>query len=280
MLRMTACFAVLASVSGLALAQQSAAWAVHNRYAELSSGLHQQNYREQDTGGLTTDGTLDTETGHQHQISAALRWQTENGWLLHLQAQRETGATDYNGYLQSGSGSLTPFRTTTGNVASSYAAQLGYALNSATWAAMPADWQLVPMMQVSRHHWQRNLAQYSESYRFNTYAVGAMLQWQARLGTVLELQALSGHTGAADVNVQALNFAAQQPGGAMRQWHIALSQDLGQLANAPALKGWRGLARYSQSTLAHDASPVVNGLQAPPNQHKSSAWALGVQKQF
>ncbi len=245
--RQFVCFALLASVSGLALAQQSADppavqsapdfWAGHNRYAELTRGQHQQNYREQDTGGLTADGTLDTETGHQDQISAALRWQTAGGWLLNLQAQRETGATDYNGYLQSGNGSLTPLRTTSGNVASSYAAQLGYALNSATRAAVPQDWQLVPMVQVSRHHWQRNLAQYSETYRYSAWAAGAMLQWQARPGTVLELQALSGRTGSADVNVQALNFAARQPGGAMRQWHIAISQDLGQHCQCPIPQG-------------------------------------------
>ncbi|MBH2009222.1 MAG: hypothetical protein I8H71_05935 [Xanthomonadaceae bacterium] len=136
------CFALMASVSGLALAQQSAdpqvvqsapySWAGHNRYTELTRGQHQQNYREQETQGLTADGVLNTETGHQDHISAALRWQTPDGWLLNLQAQRETGPTDYNGYLQSGNGSMTPLRTTSGNVASSYAAQLGYALNSAT----------------------------------------------------------------------------------------------------------------------------------------------------
>ncbi|MBH2009221.1 MAG: hypothetical protein I8H71_05930 [Xanthomonadaceae bacterium] len=129
---------------------------------------------------------------------------------------------------------------------------------------MPQDWQLVPMVQVSRHDWQRNLAQYNESYRYSAWAASAMLLWQARPGTVLELQALSGRTGSADVNVPALNFAAQQPGGAMRQWHITISQDLGLLANAEFLKDWRVLARYSKSTLAHDASPVANDLQAPP----------------
>jgi hypothetical protein len=268
-----------AACMGSAAAQTPASWHAHNRYIELARGQHQQNYREQDTNGLTADGILDTETGHQDHISAALRWQTENGWLLNLQAQRQTGATDYNGYLQSGSG-LTPFRTTTGNVTSSYAAQLGYALNSATWAAMPEGWQLVPMVQVSRYDWLRNLAQYSETYRYSAWAAGAMLQWQARPGTVFELQALSGRTGSADVNVPSLNFAARQPGGAMRQWHIALSQDLGLLANAPSLQGWRVLARYSKTNIAHGASPVANGLQAPPNQHRSSAWMLGVQKQF
>lgn len=269
-----------AGCMGTAVAQTPVPWHDYNRYIELSAGQHQQNYREQDTGGLTADGILDTETGHQDHISAALRWQTASGWLLNLQAQRETGATDYKGYLQSGNGSLTPFRTTSGNIASSYAAQLGYALNSANWAAVPENWQLVPLVQISQHDWQRNLAQYSETYRYSAWAAGAMLQWQARLGTLLELQLLSGRTGSADVNVQTLNFAAQQPGGSMRQWHIALSQDVGLLANAPSLQGWRVLARYSKTTIAHDASPIVNGLQAPPNQHKSSAWVLGVQKQF
>lgn len=93
---------------GIAAAQTATPW--HRHYIELGRGQHQQNYREQDAGGRTADGILDTETGHRDHISAALRWQTENSCSLNLQAQRETGPTDYNCHLQSNR--LTPPRVT------------------------------------------------------------------------------------------------------------------------------------------------------------------------
>jgi len=109
---------------------ESFSWAKHNRYIEAYAGSHNQDYQEQDTQGLTTNGVLDTETGNQDHIGLALRWQTSGGWLMQLQAQRQSGTTNYNGYLQSGGGSLTPYRATTGNVATQLAVQVGYALNS------------------------------------------------------------------------------------------------------------------------------------------------------
>lgn len=268
-----------AACMGTAAAQTPLPWHVYNRYVELSAGQHQQNYREQDTNGLTADGVLDTETGHQDHIAAALRWQTENGWLLNLQAQRETGPTNYNGYLQTSSG-LTPYRAITGNTAHSTTAQLGYALNSSTWAAMPDAWQLVPLLQISRHHWQRNLVQYGETYQHNTHAIGALVQWQARPGTVLEAQAMVGRAHAASVNVPSLGFAASQPGGHLHEWQLGLNQDLAALTGNPIYNDWRLSVRYARSQYSHGMSPVVNGLQAPPNSHHPVSWTLGLQKQF
>jgi hypothetical protein len=74
-------------------------WANQNRFVEVSGGQRHQDYQESDTQGLTSNGVLDTETGKQSHIGIALRWQTSTHWLLHLQAQRQSGATDYNGYL-------------------------------------------------------------------------------------------------------------------------------------------------------------------------------------
>lgn len=150
---------------GVALAQSTPPppdqWAQYNRYVEVAAGVQQQDYREQDISGLTTDGVLDTETGRQSAFGAALRWQTDSGWLVQLKAQRQSGATDYSGYLQTGNGSHIPYQVRTGNVAEQFRINLDHALNASTWPAMPERWQLTPLVQVGWHHWQRNLVHYA-----------------------------------------------------------------------------------------------------------------------
>lgn len=199
---------------------------------------------------------------------------------MQLQFQRQSGTTDYSGHLQSGSKALTPYRARTNNTASQLGLAAGYALNAGNWPVLPAAWQVVPLFQVSQFDWQRNLAQYSESYRHGSVAAGALLQWQARSGTVLELLGLRGRAHDANVSVPTFAFAAQQPAGAYWQWHIGISQSLADVGAANALAGWRLAARYSASRYSHAASVPVNGLQAPPSQYQPSAWSLGLQKQF
>ena len=289
----TGCALALLLVSCFAVAQQTrrpmdaplqlamtTSWASHNKYVEVFAGQRHQDYREFDTQGITADGILDTETGDQAHIGIALRWQSAEGWLWHFQAQRQSGTTDYNGYLQNGNGTLSTLLARTGNVQAQASVSVGYALNTANWHVMPENWQLTPLLQLGRYQWQRNLVQYSESYGFNTAAVGALLQWRARPGIVLELQVLTGQTYSASVEVPALGFDAGQPGGNLNEWQIAISQDLGTITGAPALAGWRGTARYTASKYDHGASPTVNGVQAPPNQHQPSAWSVGIQKQY
>ena len=132
------------SVTSLALLWFSAAhaqtentntWPAHNRYVALNVGQQQQNYRELDTQGITTNGTLNTETGRQRHLGAAISYQATSGWLLGFDAQRQTGATAYSGYLQAGNGSLSPYAARTGNVATRYSAHVGYGLNASTWEA-------------------------------------------------------------------------------------------------------------------------------------------------
>ena len=95
-------------------------WPAHNRYLALNVGQQQQNYRELVSQGLTTNGTLNAETGRQRHLGAAISWQTTSGWLLGFDAQRQTGATAYSGYLQAGNGSLSPYVARTGNVATQF----------------------------------------------------------------------------------------------------------------------------------------------------------------
>ena len=121
----------------------------HNRYVALTLGQKQHNYRELDTQGITTNGSLNTETGRQRHLGAAISWQAGSGGLIGLDAQRQTGATAYNGYLQAGNGSLSPYAARTGNVATQYSAYVGYGLNVNTWGVMPSTWQITPLLQLS-----------------------------------------------------------------------------------------------------------------------------------
>jgi hypothetical protein len=255
-------------------------WVAQNRYLELFAGQHQQDYREIDTLARTGNGILDSENGAQSDVGLALRWQSTAGWLFHLQAQRQSGATDYNGYLQAGNGSLTPYRARTGNTATQFSLNFGYALNVNTWAVMPANWQITPMLQFGKHHWERNLVQYRETYDYNTQALGGLVQWQVRAGTVLDAQILAGRAQPASVSVPVLGFIARQPAGQLREWQLGIVQDLSSITTISMLKGWHVTARYASGRYEHGPSIVVNGLQAPPNQQRSRTWTLGLQKQF
>ena len=228
---------LVSSLAAWVPVQAQTGWAAYNRNLEVSTGSHQQHYTEQDTQGLTTDGVLDRETGRQNHLGLAANWQTQNGWLLGVTGQRQTGATDYQGYLQDGNGDLRPYNSRTGNTATQWQVHIGYAINADTWPTMPASLQVTPLLQWGQHRWQRNLAQYSESYRFQTYALGAKAQWQAKPGLVLEGQILAGRAQAAHVSVGSFDFVATQPSGAWRHWQIGLTQDLGALSGKEALAG-------------------------------------------
>lgn len=151
-------------------------WAAQNRFIEIFGGQHEQNYLETDTLGLTPNGVLDTETGQQNHVGISLRWQTDNHLLVHLQAQRQSGVTDYNGYLQASNGTLSPYRAGSGNTASQISLAMGYALNASNWPVLSPRWQIIPLLQISQHQWDRNLVQYSETYTHSNYATGALLQ--------------------------------------------------------------------------------------------------------
>ena len=145
---------------------------------------------------------------------------------------------------------------------------------------MPSTWQVTPLLQLSQQHWQRNLAQYSEAYRHTAAAGGVQAQWQIKPGTVLDAQALFGSAQPATVSVPAFGFDATQSGGSYQQWHLGITQDIGAATGQAVLDGWRIAALYARSQYGHGASAVVNGLQAPPNEHRPSVWTLGLQKQF
>lgn len=130
-----ATLALLSFSAAHAKTENTSTWPAQNRYVAVNVGQQQQNYRELDSQGLTTNGTLNTETGRQRHLGAAISWQADSGWLVGLDAQRQTGATAYSGYLQASNGSLSPYAARTGNVATQYSAYVGYGLNASTWGA-------------------------------------------------------------------------------------------------------------------------------------------------
>lgn len=259
--------------------QPLSSWSAQNRFVEISAGQLWQNYVEKDTRRLTPNGVLDSETGRQSLQSLVLRWQAANHWLVNLQAERRGGPTNYNGYLQT-RGTLIPYQARTANLAFHYSVELGMAMNHNNVNGIPAGWQFAPVLRLERTRWDRHLTQYSESYSHATQAVGLMVQWRPLPGTLLELHAIKGSSRTADVNVPKLGFEASQPGGSIRQKQLAISQDLQTVSGAGALAGWRVVARYSDTEFGHGESLAVNGLQAPPNVHRTSSWRLGIQRQF
>ncbi len=128
-------------------------WAAHNRHLSISATQLHQRYREQDTQGLTTDGTLNSERGNAPGTTLQGRWQGDLSLVTHslpLWLQASTtwvqGQTQYDGYLQSGS-TLTPYRAKTGNTWRSHSVALGAAIAVDKRHASPVV-RLFP-------HWQR-----------------------------------------------------------------------------------------------------------------------------
>lgn len=260
-------------------AAEAADWTEANRWLGLSAGRQVMDYRERDTQGRTRDGTLDTEQGSLTAQRIEARWQFNSGWVIDLSGQRASGSSRYDGYLQSGSG-LTAYQATSQHRLQAWRATAGYALGAAQARWMPADWQLLALAQYGSDRWQRQLVQYDETYRFDRWALGGQLQWMPRRGSLLEAQALWGRTRPATVRVPALGFQAEQPGCGTAAWQVGLTQDLGVLAAQAGLAGWRLTLRGGRESACHQASPVVAGLQAPPNEHLPSTWMLGAQKHF
>lgn len=184
---------------------------------------------------------------------------------LWLQAQtaQVTGQTDYNGYLQTGN-TLTPYRAKTGNTWRSHSVALGVPL---TWSQAP-HWQVVPYVQWASAQWQRNLVQYGETYRYRSTGLGLLLQWAVTYRLTFEAGAARRRQSLASVAVPAFDFAAQQGRGIETELSAAARWQLG--------SRWHVQASAASTRFRNGDSPVVQGLQAPPNTHRPLRYALGV----
>lgn len=260
-------------------------WQAHNRTLALQVQQRQHAYREIDTKGLTTDGTLNSETGAVQGWAVQARWQGSAGPMpLWLEAgtSEASGQTDYNGYLQNGN-KLIPYRAKTGNHWQRTDVRVGYPWSP---AALP-NLQVVPFAHWGQHHWQRNLVQYSETYRFDTQGAGLLVQWQvpsqwagSNNAWVLEASYQRGRPSPALVQAPQLGFEANQAAGDSEQTDITLhyrrNTPNSETLTAHALSAGGLQFKASQSQTQHGASPVVNGLQSPPNTNRITTLSAGV----
>jgi len=251
-------------------------WAAHNRHICISATQLQQRYREQDTHGLTADGTLNSELGTAPGTTLQGRWQGDlplgnRSLPLWLQASSTwaQGQTRYNGYLQSGS-ALTPFKAKTGNTWRSHSLALGVPLPFGA----NGEFQVIPHLQWASAHWQRNLVQYGETYRHRSAGAGLLLQWAASSQWLLEAGASWRKQSPVQVSVPHLAFDAQQSGDTQRTLHLAVTWQ--PPSHWPGAKHWHITAQAQHSPWDNGASHVVNDLQAPPNQHRRNQYSLGL----
>lgn len=265
----TCAFAIAAGMPW-AVDASAADWAAHNRNIALSATATQQNYRELDTQGLTADGTLNTERGTVGGWALQGRWQGNLGPVpLWLQAgtQWAQGQTQYDGYLQSGS-ALTPFKAKTGNTWRSHSLALGVPLAFGA----NSDFQVIPHLQWASAQWQRNLVQYGETYRHRSAGVGLGLQWAATERLTLEAMAARRWQRQANVTVPTFAFAADQGRGKEDVFGLTARWQVGQ--------NWFVMAGASVLRFENGASPVVQGLQAPPNTYKPLRFEGGLGLNF
>jgi hypothetical protein len=253
-------------------------YAYDNRYVEIAAGKNNQKYVEKDLNNLTKDGVLNAETGQQNVINATLHWQFLNGIVAQIAYARENGATNYQGYLQSSGGTLTPYSSITGNKSEQNSLQLGYAFNNHNTNWLFKEIQITPLIHYGQYRWMRELIQYNEAYKFNATGIGINTQFKINNNTLVNAMLVKGKTQVANINVPALKFLGQQSGDYFQKWQIGITQSLAPLS--PELSNWRFSLLYEQEKYAHGASPIINSLQAPPNQHSPSSWMVGLQRHF
>jgi hypothetical protein len=183
-----------------------ATWAAYNRTITVNLGVLKQDYTENDSHSLTTDGKLDTELGTLNRAGLGARWQAQSfPLLLQATARRSTGGTHYNGYLQSGN-LLTPYSASTDNTLLDYTVRAGLLI------AQGENWQWVPFVEFQQHRWQRGLAQYTENFSHTAGLAGLQVQWRQRADSKaagpwsFELEGATGRILSANMDAASLNF--------------------------------------------------------------------------
>lgn len=274
------CAIISLSKVSLTFAQTEKDWSALNTHIQLSVGLKKSHYVEVDTQSKIPSEILDSELGVMSNVGLSLRWQAKNGFLSQVDYERDTGSSRYEGYLQFSNGSLQPFSTTTGNLRQRIGLQVGYALNDSVLSAVPKNMQIAAITHSNITSWQRDLAQYSESYRLGAYGAGVQIQWRANPSVVIEIQSLTGKMKTAKVSVPAFGFSSTQRGGRFQELKIGVVQDLSAISSMPILNGWAFATNYTHTNFNHFESAVMNGLQAPPSSVKTAQWSFAIRRQL
>lgn len=249
------------------------------RNVALYEGIARHDYREPDPLGRVNP--LNSETGPIPTTELKLRWRGQLAQALpELVVQTHVsytqGQTDYRGYLQQGV-TLAPYNARTGNTLQALSLRLGLPLNAFSrqqWAH-----HVVPYVEQSRNRWQRNLAQYGETFAWQTTTLGAMALWPlADLG----LPEMSSFTVEADVSVArtrrpsmsapALGFVADL--GEASEHHLALGL---YYAVTPT---WMLGLRYQAQRTNFGTSASVAGLEYPGASRNHQCWLVSIGTHF
>ncbi len=253
-------------------------WPHYNRQVSAYRINQTNTYQEADTTGRATSGVLDSEASSGSALTglgAYLRWQgyfaTVPLWTQ-IQTQTTSGQTDYNGYIQSGNG-LAPYAAKTGNQWQTQALRIGVPLALDEIFGLPMHLQVVPTVQWQKGRWKRHLAQYAEAYAYVSRSYGALAQWHpmpsAGPGLVLYTSWQSAtHGQTVEIEVPSLGFASRQAVQRM------VTIELGMSYQVTPMWGVQICTQTTQGRAA--ASPVVNGLQAPPSRTDAALLRLGV----
>jgi hypothetical protein len=258
---------------------QAMPWAVAvNRRIQLSGALLNSHYRERDTTGLTPDGVLNTEQGHIRGNGLAVRWQGATPWLpvaprglwVEWSYQHLSGRTRYQGYLQQGN-ALTPYSAKTGNAYNTWQLRIGVPLTGLP-AAEQVQW--VPYLEHGQQRWQRNLVQYSETFRYRWWAAGLLVQWRPPKIQQLtfEFDATAGRHSHTLMRVPAMDFAADLPTKPL--YHLGASATYQIQSHWGLTAGWQ-LKRTNSGP-----SEVIGGFREPPSKSNQQLWLLGLSFYF
>lgn len=249
------------------------------RSLTLSQGTTRHDYREPDPLGRVNP--LNSETGPIPTTELKLRWrgQLAQGlpeFVAQTHASYVQGQTDYSGYLQQGV-TLTPYNARTGNTLQALSLRLGLPLNAFSrqqWAH-----HVVPYVEQRRNRWQRNLAQYGETFAWQTSSLGVMAVWSlADFGLpqfsrfALEADLSAGRTRNLHMDAPALGFAADLGSASSQSAALALHYEV-----TPT---WLIGLRYEEQRMSFGASPTVAGLKYPGSSSKEQSLAVNFDYHF
>jgi hypothetical protein len=238
-------------------------WEAGNRMVSAEVGIVRHNYREYDSSGAAPGGVFANETGGIPVGAIEARWQGNLQFFplwIQLKAGRAAGQTSYRGFLQQGN-ALTPYNNArTGNVMLDSSFRLGLPV-----AIYPRS-QIVPFANYEWHRWQRDLAQYRETYQHQSVSAGVLVQLAPAPKWVLEADASTGHTTYVELAVPTSGFKGRLGNASIKQ--LGLGADYWLSGRFTV-----GL-RWSQARYRYGASAIINRLQEPDSSTSQKILAV------
>ena len=243
------------------------------RNVTLSQGITKQDYREIDPLGRVNP--FDSEIGSIPTTQATLRWRGQLAsslpeLVLQANVSYGQGDTAYSGYLQQGV-TLTPYNASTGNTLQTSSLRVGFPLNNLT--QQPWARHIAPYAEQIWHRWQRNMAQYGETFDWQTSTLGVMSLWPlAALGMpqltrlTLEADVALGRTRRPSMSAPTLNFATD--------FGEENSQSAALALHYAVTSTWTIGLRYTTQRSNFGASASVGGLQFPGASYNSQGWLI------